>query len=82
MLDIADRGGTPIEDVGTLMNLTRERVRQVEVQALADIAALDGRVSLRGFDDEGPIRKRRLPVFVEEENDEEDRGSGKRAGRA
>jgi DNA-directed RNA polymerase sigma subunit (sigma70/sigma32) len=29
-LDVADRGGITLEDVGTLLNLTRERIRQVE----------------------------------------------------
>jgi len=29
-LDIADKGGTTLEDVGAIMNLTRERIRQVE----------------------------------------------------
>jgi hypothetical protein len=33
-LDIADRGGLILEDVGNLLNLTRERVRQVETKAL------------------------------------------------
>ena len=32
-LDVADRGGTTLEDVGAIMNLTRERIRQVEVKA-------------------------------------------------
>jgi hypothetical protein len=72
VLDVADRGGTAIEDVGTIMNLTRERVRQVEVQALADIAAMEGKRGLQGWGDDGPVRKRRLPVFVEEESDEEE----------
>ena len=71
-LDVADRGGTPIEELGAMMNLTRERIRQVEVQALANIAARDDRAGLRGFDDEGPVRKRRLPVIDESENDEVD----------
>ena len=31
-LDIADRGGTTLEEVGAIMNLTRERIRQVEVR--------------------------------------------------
>lgn len=31
-LDVADRGGVPLERVGELMNLTRERVRQIEVK--------------------------------------------------
>ncbi len=29
-LDVADRGGITLEEVGTLLNLTRERIRQVE----------------------------------------------------
>ena len=29
-LDVADRGGITLEDVGSLLNLTRERIRQVE----------------------------------------------------
>ena len=33
-LDVADRGGITLEDVGTIMNLTRERIRQVEVRGL------------------------------------------------
>jgi len=32
-LDVADRGGATMEQVGALMNLTRERVRQIEVKA-------------------------------------------------
>jgi hypothetical protein len=39
-LDVADRGGTTLEDVGAIMNLTRERIRQVEVKALAKLQAL------------------------------------------
>jgi len=34
-LDIADRGGITLEEVGEIMNLTRERVRQLETQGLA-----------------------------------------------
>ncbi len=33
-LDVADRGGTTLEEVGEIMNLTRERIRQVEVRGL------------------------------------------------
>ena len=33
-LDVADRGGITLEEVGAIMNLTRERIRQVEVRGL------------------------------------------------
>ncbi len=33
-LDVAERGGITLEDVGSIMNLTRERIRQVEVSGL------------------------------------------------
>ncbi len=32
-LDVADRGGETLEKVGELMNITRERVRQIEIDA-------------------------------------------------
>ncbi|HMJ13798.1 MAG TPA: sigma factor-like helix-turn-helix DNA-binding protein [Polyangiaceae bacterium] len=60
-LDVADRGGTTLEDVGAIMNLTRERIRQVEVKALAKLEALRDMMALRDFVDEGPVGKRRLP---------------------
>lgn len=33
-LDVADRSGITLEEVGEIMNLTRERIRQVEVRGL------------------------------------------------
>lgn len=33
-LDVADRGGITLEEVGAIMNLTRERVRQVETRGV------------------------------------------------
>lgn len=36
-LDVADRGGLTLEDVGEILNITRERVRQVEVKAVAKV---------------------------------------------
>jgi hypothetical protein len=43
------------------MNLTRERIRQVEVKALAKLEALRDMMALRDYVDEGPVGKRRLP---------------------
>jgi hypothetical protein len=74
-LDVADRGGTTLEEVGAIMNLTRERIRQVEVKGLAKLAALSDMSTLRDYVDEGPTGKRRLPVLAatpEEDEAEED----------
>ena len=71
-LDIADRGGTTLEDVGAIMNLTRERIRQVEVKALAKLEALRDMEALRDYVDEGPVGKRRLPVITVEADEDED----------
>jgi hypothetical protein len=71
-LDVADRGGTTLEEVGAIMNLTRERIRQVEVKGLAKLAALRDMMLLRDYVDVGPMGKRRLPVLDEERGARED----------
>ena len=76
-LDVADRGGTTLEEVGAIMNLTRERIRQVEVKGLAKLAALRDMGTLRDYVDEGPTGKRRLPVLtkpVDAEDEEDESG--------
>ncbi len=71
-LDVADRGGTTLEEVGAIMNLTRERIRQVEVKGLAKLEALKDMSALRDYVDEGPVGKRRLPVLAAPAADDED----------
>lgn len=71
-LDVADRGGTTLEEVGAIMNLTRERIRQVEVKGLAKLEALKDMMALRDYVDEGPVGKRRLPVLASRKDDDED----------
>ena len=78
-LDVADRGGTTLEEVGAIMNLSRERIRQVEVKGLAKLEALKDMSALRDYVDEGPVGKRRLPILAkaavateEEEEDDDD----------
>ncbi len=66
-LDIADRGGVTLEEVGALMNLTRERVRQLEVRALARGERADRRLELElrsSYVEGRPVR--RLPVLQED----------------
>jgi len=36
-LDVAEKGGITLEEVGEIMNLTRERIRQVEMRGLEKI---------------------------------------------
>ncbi len=69
-LDVADRGGTTLEEVGAIMNLTRERIRQVEVKGLAKLAALRDMNALRDYVDEGPTGRRRLPILANDAEDE------------
>lgn len=39
-LDVADKGGITLEEVGSIMNLTRERVRQVESRGIQGMKVL------------------------------------------
>jgi hypothetical protein len=48
-LDVAERGGITLEEVGEIMNLTRERIRQVEVSGLEKLKG--GEVKLHTFID-------------------------------
>ena len=48
-LDIADRGAITLEEIGDIMNLTRERVRQLEQSALQKIASADDAQALKDF---------------------------------
>ena len=40
-LDVAERGGVTLEEVGEIMNLTRERIRQLEMSGLAKLGSSD-----------------------------------------
>jgi hypothetical protein len=48
-LDIADRGGITLEEVGAIMNLTRERIRQLETKGLAKLKALNEMAALQDY---------------------------------
>jgi len=66
-LDVAERGGITLEEVGDIMNLTRERIRQVEVSGLDKLRG--GDVPLHTF-----VEGRELESYereLEEEEEEE-----------
>lgn len=48
-LDIAERGGITLEEVGQIMNLTRERVRQLETAGLAKLQGVEAVERLRDY---------------------------------
>ena len=48
-LDVADRGGITLEEVGEILNLTRERIRQVEVKGLQKLRATAEELGLQDF---------------------------------
>jgi len=48
-LDVADRGGITLEEVGEILNLTRERIRQVEVKGLTKLRHFSRKNSLKDF---------------------------------
>lgn len=68
-LDVAERGGVTLEEVGDIMNLTRERIRQVEASGLDKLRT--GEASLSAFLDgsdlvvggPGTTGHHRLPVL-------------------
>ena len=48
-LDVADRGGITLEEVGEILNLTRERIRQVEVKGLQKLRATAEELGMHDF---------------------------------
>jgi len=54
-LDVADGGGATLEDVGAILNVTRERVRQLEVKALTRLTSLRDMHELREYVSAAPV---------------------------
>ena len=48
-LDVADRGGVTLEEVGAIMNLTRERIRQLETRGVAKLKAMNEMAALMDY---------------------------------
>lgn len=60
-LDVAENGGMRLEDVGVLLNVTRERARQIEVQALVKLGQDEGVMEL--VPDDLLLKPRRKPAY-------------------
>lgn len=48
-LDVADKGGVTLEEVGAIMNLTRERIRQVEMRALQKLRQNSAKYNIKNL---------------------------------
>jgi len=48
-LDVADKGGVTLEEVGAIMNLTRERIRQVEMRAIQKLKVNSAKYSIKNL---------------------------------
>lgn len=66
-LDVADRGGETLEEVGALLNITRERLRQVEVMALERLVD-PGRRLIDPKEIRTPVRAHSMPRSVERDD--------------
>lgn len=70
VLDIADQGPVTLEDVGRIMNLTRERIRQLEVSASEKVRSSRVALEYREFHRERPASSDSRPRPGEEEEEE------------
>jgi hypothetical protein len=68
VLDIADRGPVTLEDVGRIMNLTRERIRQLEAAASEKIRQTRLATEYRVFTSEGRTSRQPKPAPVKPED--------------
>ena len=66
-LRVADRGGITLKELAAIMNLTRERIRQIEYVALARLKAVAGTHAIADHLDERatPLPPRAKPASVE-----------------
>ena len=72
-LDVADELGATLDSVGEAINVTKERVRQIETIALGKVAASSEVERLREYTRYGEgAGKRRLPVLQSAGDDDEE----------
>lgn len=69
-LDVAEREGITLEEVGAIMNLTRERIRQVETKGLSKLKALSDLAKLQDQDENDLDETECAALFVSQMGDE------------
>lgn len=69
-LDVADRDGETLEEIGTIMNLTRERIRQIETRGLAKLKALADLAKLQDQEENDLDDVECAALFVSQTGDE------------
>ena len=74
VLDVADEGGASLEHIGGIMNITRERVRQIEVRALKHAGIGRNGDDLKTF--LGPTSNRMASSPLGEAMNQSSRGDG------
>ena len=68
-LDVADRGGITLEDVGSLLNLTRERIRQVERSGIDKLRSALGDEADEELFDEADAEDEEIDDYSEDDED-------------
>lgn len=60
-LDLSERGGLNLEEIGAVMNLTRERIRQLETKGLAKLKELNEMAALQDYLDAPAVTREAKP---------------------
>jgi hypothetical protein len=72
MLDVAEMCGTTLQECADMMNVTRERVRQIEVSAIKKLEEMAEVKALQECSEGGPLSRRTFKTEYHHEMDIEE----------